>query len=134
MNGLPLVVLEFKTAIQENTTIMDAYTQLTVRYQRDIPEILKYNAFVVISDGANSKYGSLFTPYEFFYAWRKVHDDDKEMDGINSLFTMIDGLFAQDRLLAVIKNFIYFPDASDKNTKVVCRYPQFLQPIICMKM
>ena len=45
---------------------MDAYTQLTVRYQRDIPEILKYNAFVVISDGANSKFGSLFTPYEFF--------------------------------------------------------------------
>lgn len=125
VNGLPLVVLEFKTAIQENTTIMDAYTQLTVRYQRDIPEIFKYNAFVVISDGANSKYGSLFTPYEFFYAWRKVHDDDKEMDGINSLFTMIDGLFAQDRLLVVIKNFIYFPDATDKNTKVVCRYPQF---------
>ena len=125
VNGLPIVVLEFKTAIQENTTIMDAYTQLTVRYQRDIPEIFKYNAFVVISDGANSKYGSLFTLYEFFYAWRKVHDDDKEMDGINSLFTMIDGLFAQDRLLAVIKNFIYFPDATDKNTKVVCRYPQF---------
>ncbi len=125
VNGLPLVVLEFKTAIQENTTIMDAYTQLTVRYQRDIPEIFKYNAFVVISDGANSKYGSLFTPYEFFYAWRKVHDNDKEMDGINSLFTMIDGLFAQDRLLAVVKNFIYFPDSTDSNLKIVCRYPQF---------
>ena len=125
VNGLPLVVLEFKTAIQENTTIMDAYTQLTVRYQRDIPEIFKYNVFVVISDGANSKYGSLFTPYEFFYAWRRVNDDDKETDGINSLFTMIDGLFAQDRLLAVVKNFIYFPDSTDSNTKVVCRYPQF---------
>lgn len=125
VNGLPLVVLEFKTAIQENTTIMDAYTQLTVRYQRDIPEIFKYNAFVVISDGANSKYGSLFAQYEFFYAWRKVNDDDREMDGINSLFTMIDGLFAKDRLLAVVKNFIYFPDFTDKNTKVVCRYPQF---------
>ena len=125
VNGLPLVVLEFKTAIQENTTIMDAYTQLTSRYQRDIPEIFKYNAFVVISDGANSKYGSLFTPYEFFYAWRKVNDDDREMDGINSLFTMIDGLFVKDRLLAVVKNFIYFPDSTDSNTKVVCRYPQF---------
>ena len=78
VNGLPLVVLEFKTAIQENTTIQDAHTQLTVRYKRDIPEIFKYNAFVVISDGANSKYGSLFTPYEFFYAWRKVNDDDVE--------------------------------------------------------
>ena len=125
VNGLPLVVLEFKTAIRENTTIMDAYTQLTVRYQRDIPEIFRYNAFVVISNGANSKYGSLFTPYEFFYSWRKVNDDDQEMDGINSLFTMIDGLLARNRLLAVVKNFIYFPDSTDKNTKVVCRYAQF---------
>lgn len=125
VNGLPLVVLEFKTAIQENTTIMDAYTQLTIRYKRDIPEIFRYNAFVVICDGANSKYGSLFTPYEFFYAWRKVNDNDPEMDGINSLFTMIDGLFEKNRLLSVVKNFIYFPDTSNKELKVVCRYPQY---------
>lgn len=125
VNGLPLVVLEFKTAIQENTTIMDAYTQLTVRYTRDIPELFKYNAFVVVCDGANSKYGSIFSKYDFFYAWRKVNDEDPEMDGINSLYTMIDGMFAQDRLLRIIKNFIYFPDNSDKNLKVVCRYPQF---------
>ena len=38
---------------------MDGYKQLTIRYRRDIPEIFKYNAFVVISDGANNKYGSL---------------------------------------------------------------------------
>jgi type I restriction enzyme R subunit len=49
INGLPLVVLEFKTAIQENTTIIDAYTQLTVRYKRDIPEIFKYNAFLILA-------------------------------------------------------------------------------------
>lgn len=125
INGLPLVVLEFKSAIQENTTIMDAYTQLTVRYQRDIPEIFKYNAFVVICDGANCKYGSLFMPYNFFYSWRKVNDNDVEMDGISSLFTMIDGLLSKERLLSVIKNFIYFPDTSDKNTKIICRYPQY---------
>lgn len=125
VNGLPLVVLEFKSAVKENTTIMDAFTQLTVRYQRDIPNLFKYNAFLVICDGANSKYGTLFTPYDFFYAWRKVNDDDPEMDGINSLFTMIDGLFMKDRLLSVVKNYIYFPDASNKELKVVCRYPQF---------
>lgn len=72
INGLPMVVLEFKSAVMEETTIKDAFTQLTVRYRRDIPELFKYNAFVVISDGVNSKYGSLFTPYEFFYAWRKL--------------------------------------------------------------
>lgn len=125
INGLPLVVLEFKTAVQENTTIMDAYKQLTVRYRRDIPELFKYNAFVVISDGVNSKYGSLFSPYEFFYAWRKVDATDIEADGISSLITMVKGLFRKDRLLAVIKDFIYFPDSSSDERKVVCRYPQF---------
>lgn len=67
INGIPVVVLEFKSAVKENTTIMDAYTQLTVRYRRDIPELFKYNAFIVISDGANNKYGSFFSPYDFFY-------------------------------------------------------------------
>lgn len=125
VNGIPVVVLEFKSAVKENTTIMDAYTQLTVRYRRDIPEIFKYNAFIVISDGANNKYGSFFSPYDFFYAWRKIEDNDVEIDGINSLITMVQGLFRKDRLLAVIKDFIYFPDSSDKDLKIVCRYPQF---------
>ena len=125
INGIPLVVLEFKSAIKENTTIEDAYKQLTVRYRRDIPELFKYNAFVVISDGVNNKMGSLFSPYEFFYAWRKVESTDKEVDGINSLITMIEGLFRQDRIISVIKDFVYFPDNSDKEMKIVCRYPQF---------
>lgn len=125
VNGIPLVVLEFKSAVKENTTIMDAYTQLTVRYKRDIPELFKYNAFIVISDGANNKYGSFFAPYDFFYAWRKINHDDKELDGISSLVTMVKGLFKKDRLLEVVKNFIYFPDSSDRDVKVVCRYPQY---------
>ena len=125
INGIPLEVLEFKSAIKENTTIEDAYKQLTVRYRRDIPELFKYNAFVVISDGINNKMGSVFSPYEFFYAWRKVESTDKDVDGINSLLTMVEGLFRQDRIISVIKDFIYFPDNSDKEVKIVCRYPQF---------
>lgn len=126
INGLPLVVLEFKTAIKENTTIKDAFTQLTVRYKRDIPELFKYNAFCVISDGVNNKSGSLFSSYDFFYSWRKIDGDEKiEKDGINSLHTMIGWLFQPERLLDVIKNFIYFPDNSKDDTKIVCRYPQY---------
>lgn len=126
VNGIPVVVLEFKSAVKENnTTIMDAYKQLTVRYRRDIPEIFKYNAFIVISDASNNKYGSFFSPYDFFYAWRKINSEDKDLDGISSLITMIKGLFRKDRLLAVIKDFVYFPDHSDKDIKIVCRYPQF---------
>ena len=81
--------MEFKSAIKENTTIEDTYKQLIVRYRRDIPELFKYNAFVVISDGVNNKIGSLFSPYEYFYAWRKVESTDREVDGISSLITMV---------------------------------------------
>ncbi len=126
INGLPLAVLEFKTAIQENCTIKDAYDQLTVRYRRDIPELYKYNALCIISDGVNSKSGSLFAPYDFFYAWRKIEGNEAlEKVGIGSLITMVKGLFNQRRLLDVVQHFVFFPDTSTKEEKIVPRYPQY---------
>ena len=129
VNGLPLVVFEFKTAIQEETTIFDAYKQLTVRYQRDIPELFKYNAFCVISDGVNTKAGSFFAKYDFFYAWRKTEGMPNEVDGIDAMFTMIQGMFNRERFRNIIQNFIFLPDSSKKNEKIVCRYPQYYATI-----
>lgn len=125
INGLPLVVFEFKSAIREEATIYDAFKQLTVRYRRDIPELFKYNAFCVISDGINNKSGSFFAPYEFFYGWRRVAGLAKDVDGIDSMFTLIQGMFHKNRLRDIIRNFIYIPDSSKKNEKIVCRYPQY---------
>ena len=125
VNGLPLVVFEFKTAIDENTTIYDAYTQLTVRYRRDIPELFKYNAFCVISDGVNNKAGSFFAPYEFYYAWRRVAGLASDVDGIDSMFTLVQGMFDKNRFRDIIRNFIFFPDTGKNEMKVVCRYPQY---------
>ncbi|WP_319549137.1 HsdR family type I site-specific deoxyribonuclease [Desulfogranum marinum] len=129
VNGLPLVVFEFKSAIREEATIHDAYVQLTTRYRRDIPELFKYNGLCVISDGVNNKAGSFFAQYEFFYAWRVALAGTiaggAEKDGIDSLFTMVRGLFNQKTLRDVIRNFIYFPDASRKDEKILCRYPQY---------
>ena len=126
INGLPLVVFEFKSAIREEATIHDAFVQLTKRYKRDIPELFKYNGFCVISDGVNNKAGSFFAPYEFFYGWRKTDGSDlSEKDGIDSLYTMIRGMFDPYRLRDIIRNFIYLPDSSRKEEKILCRYPQY---------
>jgi type I restriction enzyme, R subunit len=125
INGIPIVVFEFKSAIREEATIYDAYKQLTIRYRRDIPELFKYNAFCVISDGVNNKSGSFFAPYDFFYAWRRVSGLAKDVDGIDSMFTLIQGMFHKNRLRDIIRNFIYIPDSSKKNEKIVCRYPQY---------
>lgn len=126
INGLPVVVMEFKSAIKEDTTIHDAYTQITTRYMRDIPELFKYNCFAVLSDGVNTKVGSIFSDYEHFYSWRRIEENDRPADGIDSLDTMIQGMFRKDRLYDIIHNFIYFPDTdTGKNVKVVTSYPQY---------
>lgn len=126
VNGLPLVVLEFKNAIKQNTTIENAFKQLTVRYRRDIPKLFRYNAFVVISDGVNNKIGSLFAPYEFFYGWHKAEATDSVLDGaFDTMFTMMHGLFRKERLLDVVHNFIFLPDTPKAEDKIVCRYPQY---------
>ena len=125
INGLPLVIFEFKSAIREDATIHDAFVQLTIRYKRDIPQLFIYNAFCIISDGVNNKAGSFFASYEFFYAWRRIAGLAKEVDGIDSMFTLVQGMLHKSRIRDIIQNFIYLPDSSKKDEKIVCRYPQY---------
>lgn len=127
INGLPLVVFEFKSAIrEEQASIHNAYEQLTIRYRRDIPQLFVFNALCVISDGVNNKMGTLFGKYDFYYAWRKVTGQEPiAEEGINSLHSMLQGLFDKRRLCDVMRNFIYFPDKAKDEIKVICRYPQY---------
>lgn len=127
INGISVVIFEFKSAINENTTIYDAWKQINIRYNRDIPSLMKYTFLSVISDGANTKLGSIFTPYEYYYSWNKIDDDVNVPDasGIESLFTMIYGAFTKSRLINILRDFIYYPDSDKKETAIITRYPQF---------
>lgn len=125
INGIPIAICEFKSAIEEDTTIHDAWEQITIRYCRDIPKLMKYCFLSVISDGANTRLGSIFTPYEYYYSWNKANEKDTVANGISSLFTMITGAFAQDRVLNLLRDFVFYPDDSKKSEAIVCRYPQY---------
>ena len=125
INGIPVTICEFKSAINEDTTIHDAWEQITKRYTRDIPKLMKYCFLSVISDGANTRLGSIFTPYEYYYSWNKANDTDTVANGISSLKTMIEGAFAPERILRLLRDFIFYPDDSKKSEAIVCRYPQF---------
>ena len=125
INGIPVAICEFKTAIEEDTTIYEAWEQITIRYCRDIPKLMRYCFLSVISDGANTRMGSIFTPYQYYYSWNKANDTDKVSNGISSLFTMIKGAFAKNRVLSLLRDFVFYPDDSAENEAIVCRYPQF---------
>src|SRR5690625_7653023 len=98
----------------------DTYKQITTRYRRDISELLKYNAFCVLSDGVNNKAGSLFAPYEFFYGWNKITGyETKALTGIDTTTSLVHGMLNHARLCDIIHHFIYFPDT--KIGRASCR-------------
>ena len=128
VNGMPLCVIELKNPANANTTIHDAWEQINIRYWRDIPHLLHYCPLACVSDGVKTRLGTVRTPYEHFYAWRRVNDGDKVSTlPFEEMETMIKGVYSPQRFLEIFRDYIYFQDSeydSDER-EIVCRYPQF---------
>lgn len=128
VNGIPLCIIELKNPADEKATIYNAWKQICVRYKRDIPLLMKYCALSVISDGSNTRLGTTYTDYEYYYAWKKVLNEDAAESGVGELDTMVRGALSPERLLSIVRDFVYFPDItkdSASETEIVCRYPQY---------
>lgn len=128
VNGMPLCVIELKNPADAHATIFDAYEQITIRYWRDIPHLLHFCPLACISDGIKTRLGTVRTPYEHFYAWRRVNDGDKVSTlPFEETQAMIKGVYSPERFLEIFRDYIYFQDSeydSDEH-EIVCRYPQF---------
>lgn len=128
VNGIPVCVIELKNPADADATIYDAWEQINIRYWRDIPALLHYCPLACISDGVKTRLGTVRTPYEHFYAWRRVEDGDKVSTGaFDELMTMVKGVYRPARFLEIFRDYIYFKDKNFDNeeTEIVCRYPQF---------
>ena len=128
VNGLPLCVIELKNPADANATIYDAWEQINIRYWRDIPHLLHYCPLACISDGVKTRLGTVKTPYEHFYAWRRVNDGDKISTlPFEETQTLIKGVYSPKRFLEIFRDYIYFQDSrfDGDEIEIVCRYPQF---------
>jgi len=126
INGIPVSVFELKNPADETVSIADAYDQTHIRYAQDIPSLMKYDLINVISDGANTRYGALFSSYEFYFKWNSTDGNNySNADGIDSIHILIDGLFAHRMVLNILCSYIYFPDTSDSNTLILPKYYQY---------
>ncbi|MET8486306.1 type I restriction endonuclease subunit R [Streptomyces tendae] len=114
VNGLPLAVVELKSASHENATVKSAHAQLQT-YVSEFPIAFRYNVLCLVSDGITAKYGTIFTPYEHFAPWNVDHDGKPVdttapgYDGLDALTLALHGLFTQDRFLSLTRNFVNFP-------------------------
>lgn len=128
VNGLPLCVIELKNPADAHATIFNAWEQINIRYWRDIPHLLHYCPLACISDGVKTRLGTVRTPYEHFYAWRRVNDGDKVSTlPFAETETLIQGVYAPSRFLEIFRDYIYFQDSiyDSEEREIVCRYPQF---------
>lgn len=128
VNGIPLCIIELKNPADVNANIVDAWKQINIRYWRDIPHLLHYCPLACISDGVKTRLGTVRTPYEHFYAWRRINDGDKVSTlPFDELKTMIKGVYEPQRFLEIFRDYVYFQDEQydSEEKEIICRYPQF---------
>jgi len=119
LNGLPVVIFELKSPSREETDVSEAYRQLR-NYMHEIPSLFVYNAFLVMSDQAMSKAGTITSSEDRFMEW-KTKDGSYENTQYAQFDTFFEGMFDKARLLDLIKNFICFSD----DTKILGAYHQY---------
>lgn len=121
MNGLPLVLMELK-APGEN--VRQGYDKNIADYKETIPQLFHYNALIIVSNGVQSKIGSLTAKWEHYGDWKKAVSEEEAPD--ISLNTLLRGTCDKGRLLDLVENFTRFSDEKGKTQKLVARNHQFL--------
>lgn len=124
VNGLPIAVLELKSASNEEVGISDAYNQVQT-YKKAISSLFTYNSFLVISDGVNARVGSLTADEERFMMWRTIDGEDVAPSTLPQLEVLIKGMFEKSRLLDIIKHFVLFQTDGEQLFKILAGYHQY---------
>ena len=121
VNGIPLVLMEFKRI---DINLYAAYNDNLRDYKDTIPHFFWYNAFVLLSNGTESKVGSLTADWEHFAEWKRIHSEDEPPQ--TSLETILHALCTPQRLLDVVENFILFMEVQGGVIKILAKNHQYL--------
>src|SRR6266571_3035847 len=121
VNGIPLIFIELKAA---HKRLENAYHDNLRDYKDTIPQIFWYNAFIILSNGHQSRIGSMTAGWEHFFEWKKISNEQEK--GVVSLETMVRGTCEKSRLLDIIENFTLFSSAGGASVKLIAKNHQFL--------
>jgi type I restriction enzyme R subunit len=122
VNGLPLAVIEFKDPTDEEADIWKAYDQLQ-EYKGEIPALFSFNELLVISDGVQTRLGSLTSDPDRFAEWNTI-DGRRVTAATSSMEVLIRGVFDKRRLLELIRHFIVFEVDPTSISKKIAHYHQ----------
>lgn len=124
VNGLPLVVVELKNAVDENASVKSAYNQLQT-YKQAIPSLFTYNELLIVSDGWDALCGTITSDFGRFMSW-KTKDGKTTADHLQpQMEVMFLGMLNKTTLLDLIRQFIVFEKNDSKTLKKVAAYHQY---------
>ncbi len=124
VNGLPLALIELKNAADEEATILDAFNQIQT-YKAQIPSVFHHNALVVISDGGQTRVGTVSADWERYMPWRTIEGETLAPNSLTQLEVTLRGAFDRRRFLDLIRHFVVFEDDDGVLTKKMAGYHQF---------
>ena len=121
VNGLPVVLFELK---KTGRSVRDAYASNLSDYKDTIPQLFWYNQVIILSNGTETKVGTITSPWEQYGEWKKISDEDEP--GIVTLETAIRGICDKERLADLMEHFILFDDVKANPKKLLARNHQYL--------
>ena len=124
VNGLPLGAIELKNPSDADATIWAAWQQLQT-YKTELPNLFSMNEVLVVSDGLEARIGTLTAGREWFKPWRTISGETEANPNVPQLKVMLEGAFAQERFLALIRDFIVFEDDGAGLAKKMAGYHQY---------
>ena len=124
VNGIPLVVIELK-AIHVN--VKKGYDGNISDYKTTIPQLFWYNAFIIVSNGIESRLGTISSEWEHFNEWPKyASEEESRASNEVALETIIRGTCSKENLSDISENFIVYTEKSGSPVKMVSKNHQYL--------
>ena len=121
INGMPLVVIELKSTTREEVKLEDGYNQLKGYQNVHIPTLFYYNQFLIVSNGAQARAGTITSPWSRFSEWKKIEDTDIVKENMATHNTLFNGMMKKDRIMDIINNFIMWSG----DNKILAAYHQY---------
>lgn len=126
VNGLPLVFIELKNS---NVKLRTAFDDNLTNYKGDIPQLFLANALCVLSNGIETRVGSMSAEWEHFFHWLRPVDEKEKIrreqirEEGTSAERFLAGLCPKEKLLDYVENFILFHKGTQK---IIAQNHQFI--------
>lgn len=120
VNGIPLLFIELKA---HHRKIKVAFETNLKDYKQTIPKMFHTNAFIILSNGFESKIGAITSKYEHFHDWKRITE---EQEGIISLDGILKGVCEKSRMMDLFENFVLFDNSIGSIVKLIARNHQFI--------